>query len=59
MTFSFSNGWAAVDSAPSPITILNGTALTLVVTPSLAGLGYALVVGGTEGGPTVAGSVDL
>jgi hypothetical protein len=59
MSFSYANGWAYIGPGPSSLPLSNGTELFLVVTPSLAGIGYALDAGGTEGGPVVSGSVDL
>jgi hypothetical protein len=58
-SFSYSQGWLPVVGSPNPATIANDSALTLVVTPSLAGLGYGIELVGVENGPPVIGQSSL
>jgi hypothetical protein len=54
-SFTYSQGWAPVGSAPFPGPVTNGSALSFVFAQSIAGLGYGVYIQGVEGGPLVAG----
>jgi len=52
-------GWVGVGGGPSALTIANDSALTLLITPSVSGIGYGLAVQGFLNGTAFATKVTL
>lgn len=59
LTYTGATLWASVGSAPLNFTIVDGSSLTLIANPSLAGQGFGLAVFGFVNDSEVSGSVVL